>query len=171
MRKGNEMKQLAIVAGLALTTAIGAALTAQTASASDPLPLPRPAAAEISFDHPAPGLAERTVYISAVDPNAPFTPGYGVNDSARVVFPVYFPAGWSTPSDEAETMLRAVAEEITYRGLTDIRVSASEAAMMTPELAVERETAARVEAVAASLAEFGVPEKWIAMQPNAGSDV
>ena len=57
------------------------------------------------------------------------------------------------------------------RPTSDIRVSASEAAMMTPELAVERETAARVEAVAASLEKFGVPEKWIAMQPNAGSDV
>lgn len=165
------MKQLAIVAGLCLTTAIGAALTAQKASASDPLPLLRPAAADISFDHPAPGLAERTVYISAVDPDARATPGYGVNDSVRVVFPVYFPAGWTTPSDEAETMLRAVAEEITYRGLTDIRVTASEMAMTTPELAVERDTAARVEAVAASLQEFGVPEKWIAVQPNAGSDV
>lgn len=165
------MKQLAIVAGLSLTTAIGAALTAQTASASDPFPLPRPAASEISFDHPAPGLAERTVYVSAVDPEAPYSQGYGVNDSARVVFPVYFPSGWTTPSDEAETMLRAVAEEITYRGLTDIRVTASEMAMTTPELAVERDTVARVEAVATSLEKFGVPEKWIAVQPIAGSDV
>lgn len=165
------MKQLAIVAGLCLTTAVGAALTAQKASASDPLPLPRPQTADISFDHPAPGLAERAVYISAVDPDAPATSGYGVYDSARVVFPVYFPAGWTTPSDEAETMLRAVAEEITYRGLTDIRVTASELAMMTLEPAVERDTAARVEAVVASLQEFGVPEKWIAVQPNAGSDV
>lgn len=170
-RKGNEMKQLAIVAGLTLTTAIGAALTAQKASASDPLPLPRPAASEISFDDPAAGLAERTVYVSALDPEAAATPGYGVNDSERVVFPVYFPAGWTMPSDEAETMLRAVAEEITYRGLRDIRVSASETALTTPELAVERDTVARVEAVAASLEKFGVPEKWIAMQPNAGSDV
>lgn len=165
------MKQLAIVAGLTLTTAIGAALTAQKASASDPLPLPRPAVTEISFNSPAPSLAERTIYVSAVVPDAPHMQAYGVTGSERVVFPVYFPAGWTTPSDEAETMLRAAAEEITYRGLRDIRVSASEAALTTPELAVERDTVARVESVAASLKKFGVPEKWIAMQPNAESDV
>ena len=52
------MKQLAIVAGLTLTTAIGAALTAQKASASDPLPLPRPAVTEISFS----SLAARAAF-------------------------------------------------------------------------------------------------------------
>ncbi|MBA4210114.1 MAG: hypothetical protein C0454_11340 [Parvibaculum sp.] len=164
-------KNLTIVTALSLTTAIGAALSAQTASASDPLPLPRPAAMDTAFDDPAPGLAERTVYISAVDPEAPYSPGYGVNDSKRVVFPVYFPAGLTTPSDEAETMLRAVAEEITYRGLRDIRVVPSESATLSPEMAVERDTEARVYAVAASLEKFGVPEKWIAVQPNPSPDV
>lgn len=164
-------KHLTIVTALSLTTAIGAALTAQTASASDPLPLPRPAVMDAAFGEPAPGLAERTVFISAVDPEAPYSPGYGVNDSKRVVFPVYFPAGLTTPSDEAETMLRAVAEEITYRGLRDIRVVPSESATLTADMAVERDTEARVVAVAASLEKFGVPEKWIAVQPNPGPDV
>ncbi|MBO6633323.1 hypothetical protein [Parvibaculum sp.] len=165
------MKRLMIVGALSLTTAIGAALSAQMAAASSPLPMPRPAVADVSFDEAAPGLDARTVYVTAIDPNAPRSAGYGVNDSERVVFPVYFSEGWTTTSDEAETMLRAVAEEITYRGLRNIYVVASDAALTSTDMSVQRDAEDRVAAVASALQKFGVPERWIAMQPGAASDV
>lgn len=168
--KGTEMKRLMIVGALSLTTAIGAALSAQMAVASSPLPMPRPAA-DVSFNEAAPGLDARTVFVTAIDPSAQRSAGYGVNDSERVVFPVYFSEGWTTTTDEAETMLRAVAEEITYRGLRNIYVVASDAALTSTDMSVQQDAEARVAAVATALEKFGVPDRWISMQPGAASDV
>lgn len=154
------MKRLMIVGALCLTTAIGAALSAQTAAASDPAPI-----GEFAWNDAAaaPELGERTVLITTIDPEAPHSPGYGVNDSERVVFQVYFPEGAVTPSDEAATLLRAVAEEITYRGLQNITVLPAETALTADTRHAAED---RVYAVAATLEEFGVPHKWIGVQPN-----
>ena len=157
------MKRLMIVGALCLTTAISAALSAQTAAASDPAPL-----SDFAWDDAAaaPDLSERTVLITAIDPVAPRSPGYGVNDSERVVFEVYFSEGAVTPGDEAATLLRAVAEEITYRGLHNITVLPAEAAFTADSIDAQQVTQERVYAVAATLEEFGVPYKWIGVQPN-----
>lgn len=162
------MKRLMIVGALCLTTALGVALSAQTAAASDPAP-----AGAFAWDDAAaaPDLSERTVLITAIDPEAPYSPGYGVNDSERVIFEVYFPEGAVTPSDEAATLLRAVAEEITYRGLQNITVLPAEAAATADSLDSEHAVEERVHAVAATLEEFGVPHKWIGVQPNRASGV
>lgn len=163
------MKRLMIVGALCLTTAIGAALSAQTAAASDPVPADQTAL--WLNNAAAPELGERMVLITAIDPAAPYSTGYGVNDSERVVFPVYFPAGATAPSDEAATLLRAVAEEITYRGLQNITVLPSDEALTSESMATQQAAEARVHAVAASLEKFGVPEKWIGVQPNRSPDV
>ncbi|MEQ8266618.1 MAG: hypothetical protein RH982_05435 [Parvibaculum sp.] len=165
------MKRLMIVTALGLTTAMGAALAAKTAVASSPLPMPRPGIMDISFDDAAPGIEARMVLVSAIDPAAPTTPGYGVNDSERVVFPIYFAEGWTTPTGEAEAMLRAVAEEITYRGLQNITVQPSSAARLSPDFTAQAEAEDRVEAVAESLEKYGVPDRWIAVQPYPPSDI
>lgn len=165
------MKRLMIVTALGLTTAMGAALAAKTAVASSPLPLPRPGIMDVSFDDAAPGIEARMVLVSAVDPEAPRSSGYGVNDSERVIFPIYFAEGLITPTGEAETMLRAVAEEITYRGLRDITVAPSGTARLSSDLTTQNEADRRVKAVAATLEKYGVPDRWIAVQPYSPSDV
>lgn len=162
------MKPLTVVAALGLSTAIATAMVANTAVASDPLPMPRPnmeaQAAEL-------GIEERMITVSAVDPAAPRTPGYGVNDAKRVIFPIYFSEGWTSTTDEAEVALRAAAEEITYRGLQDIRVAPSDAAMMSSDMSTQRDAEKRAQAVAESLEKYGVPERWIAVEPYALSGV
>lgn len=163
------MKPLTVVAALGLSTAIATALVANTAVASDPLPMPRPdvtAEAEQAL-----GIEERMITVSAVDPAAPRTAGYGVNDSERVVFPIYFSEGWTTTNDEAEVALRAAAEEITYRGLQDITIAPSDAAMMSSDMSVQRDAEKRAAAVADGLEKYGVPERWIAVKPYALSGV
>lgn len=162
------MKPLTVVAALGLSTAIATALVANTAVASDPLPLPRP---DIMSESKALGIEERKITVSAIDPAAPRTPGYGVNDSARITFPIYFAEGWTTTNDAAEVALRAAAEEITYRGLQDITVAPSDAAMMSSDLSVQRDAEKRAEAVAEGLEKYGVPERWIAVKPYALSGV
>lgn len=157
------MKRLTIVTAMGFGTAMGAALMAQTATAASPLPMPRPGMSDAAFEM-------RTVFVSAVDPAAPRSTGYGVDDSERVVFPVYFAEGWTTPTGEAETALRAAAEEITYRGLQNITVTPAEAAATSPDIGTQREAEKRVEAVTETLEKYGVPERWIA-QPNALSGV
>ncbi len=160
------MKRLAIISALAVSTAIGAALAARTAVASNPLPMPRPAIAAASQGEIAPGIEARMVVISTIDPAAPHSAGYGVNDSERVVFPIYFSKGWTIPNDESEAAIRAAAEEITYRGLTAITVAPSRAAMLSSDLEIQREAVKRVAAVAGGLERYGVPERWISVQPN-----
>lgn len=162
------MKRLMTVGALCLTTAIGAALSAQTAAALDPAP-----AADLAWNDAAaaPDLSERMVLITAIDPEAPHSSGYGVNDSERVVFPVYFAEGAVTPNDEAATLLRAVAEEITYRGLQNITVLPADAALTSESMDIQHAAEERVYAVAATLEEFGVPHKWIGVQPNRAPDV
>tara|TARA_R110002110_G_scaffold30881_1_gene109213 strand:- start:1927 stop:2469 length:543 start_codon:yes stop_codon:yes gene_type:complete len=164
--KGTIMKRLAIISALAVSTAIGAALAARTAVASNPLPMPRPAIAAASQGEIAPGIEARMVVISTIDPAAPHSAGYGVNDSERVVFPIYFSKGWTIPNDESEAAIRAAAEEITYRGLTAITVAPSRAAMLSSDLEIQREAVKRVAAVAGGLERYGVPERWISVQPN-----
>ncbi|ABS62116.1 hypothetical protein Plav_0493 [Parvibaculum lavamentivorans DS-1] len=161
------MNRLMIVTALGFSTAMGAALMAQTATAASPLPMPRPDAVNASFE---PGIETRVIFVSAIDPQAPRSVGYGVNDSERVVFPVYFAEGWTVPTNEAETALRAAAEEITYRGLQNITVSAASAALTSPDPVTQREAEARVDAVTETLEKYGVPERWIA-QPNTLSGV
>jgi hypothetical protein len=161
------MKPLTLVAALGLSTAIATALVANTA-ASDPLPLPRPA---VSAEMQTIEIEERMITVSAVDPAAPRTPGYGVNDAERVVFPIYFAEGWTTTNDKAEVALRAAAEEITYRGLQNVTVAPSQAAMMSSDLSTQREAEQRAATVAATLEKYGVPERWIAVKPYALSGV
>lgn len=165
------MKRMMIVTAMGFSTAMAAALAAQTAVASSPLPMPRPAVMDVSFEDAAPGLEARVIFVSAIDPEAPRSIGYGVNDSKRIVFPIYFAEGWTRPTGEAEATLRAVAEEITYRGLQNITVTPAKAALMTNDFGGQRENEARVEAVADTLEKYGVPEKWIAAEPYAGSEV
>ena len=163
------MKRMLIVTALGFTTAIGAALAAKTAVAADPLPMPRPAAQEIAFDAAA-GIETRMILISAIDPATARSTGYGVNDAQRVTFPVYFADDQTAPGREAQKVLRALAEEITYRGLTNITVMPSSAAMSadyTTQIAAER----RAASVTAALVESGVPERWIAVSPGLASDV
>jgi len=160
------MKRMIIVTALGFTTAIGAALAAKTAVASDPLPMPRPAIENMAADA-AMGIETRMILVSAIDPAAARSTGYGIDDAKRITFPVYFAEGRTDPGAEARTTLRALAEEITYRGLTNITVMPSPAAMSADyetQVAAER----RAAAVAATLMENGVPERWIA---NPASDV
>lgn len=163
------MKRMLIVTALGFTTAIGAALAAKTAVAADPLPMPRPATEDV-VSGAALDIESRMILVSAIDPAAPRTSGYGVDDAKRVTFPVYFADGRIAPGAEAQKVLRALAEEITYRGLTNITVMPSPAAMAADyetQVAAER----RAAAVAATLMENGVPERWIAVQPGLASDV
>ncbi|MCF8469301.1 MAG: hypothetical protein K9G30_00800 [Parvibaculum sp.] len=160
------MKRLAIISALAFSTAIGAALAARTAVASNPLPMPRPAIAGASPGEVTPGIEARMVVISTLVPAPPYSTGYGVNDSERVIFPIYFSKGWTTPNDEGEAAIRAAAEEITYRGLKGITVAPSRAAMLSSDIEIQREAGKRVVAVAGGLERYGVPERWISVQPN-----
>lgn len=162
------MKPLTVVAALGFSTAIATAMVANTAAASDPLPMPRP---DVTVDAQALGIEERMITVSAVDPAAPRTPGYGVDDSERVTFPIYFSEGWTSTNDEAEVALRAAAEEITYRGLQNITVAPSDAAMMSEDISVQRDAEKRAAAVADGLEKYGVPERWIAVEPYALSGV
>ncbi|MEX1154575.1 OmpA family protein [Parvibaculum sp.] len=163
------MKRMMIITALGFTTAIGAALAAKTAVASDPLPMPRPAAEQVAAGT-ATGIETRMILVSAIDPAASRATGYGVDETTRITFPVYFADGRTGPSAEAQMALRALAEEITYRGLTNITVMPSAAAMSADyetQAAAER----RAAAVATALMENGVPERWIAVQPGLASDV
>jgi hypothetical protein len=162
--KGKKMKPLTVVAVLGLSTAIATAMAANTASASDPIPMPRP---DMTAAASETGIEERMVTVSAIDPAAPHTPGYGVNDSERVVYPIYFAEGWTSTNDKAEMALRAAAEEITYRGLQDITVAPSDAAMMSSDISAQHEAEKRVQVVADTLEKYGVPERWIAVEPYA----
>ncbi|PKQ07606.1 MAG: hypothetical protein CVT72_02740 [Alphaproteobacteria bacterium HGW-Alphaproteobacteria-11] len=159
------MKRLMIVTALGFTTAIGAALAAKTAVASDPVPLPRPA-----IEDAAMSIETRMILVSAVDPAASRSPGYGVDDAKRITFPVYFADGRTVPGADAQTVLRAVAEEITYRGLTNITVAPSPA-IMRADYETQEAAERRAAAVATALMENGVPERWIAVQPGLASDV
>ena len=163
------MKRLMIVTALGFTTAIGAALAAKTAVASDPMPLPRPAIENTAADA-ATGIETRMILVSAIDPAASRTSGYGVDDANRITFPVYFAEGRTQPGADARTVLRAVAEEITYRGLTDITVAPSPA-IMRADYETQEAAERRAAAVAETLMENGVPERWIAIQPGLASDV
>ncbi|MDP2125243.1 MAG: hypothetical protein Q8J92_12750 [Parvibaculum sp.] len=163
------MKRMLIITALGFTTAIGAALAAKTAVASDPLPMPRPATEHV-VSGAALDIESRMVLVSAIDPAAPRTSGYGVDDAKRVTFPVYFADGRIAPGAEAQKVLRALAEEITYRGLTDITVMPSPAAM-TADYETQATAERRAAAVAETLMENGVPERWIAVQPGGASDV
>lgn len=154
------MKRMIIVTALGFTTAIGAALAARTAVAADPMPMPRPTVENVAADA-AIGIETRMILVSAVDPASSRSSGYGVDDAKRITFPVYFAEGRIDPGAEARKTLRALAEEITYRGLTNITVLPSPAAMSADyetQVAAER----RAAAVAAMLMENGVPERWIA---------
>ncbi|MEQ8281494.1 MAG: hypothetical protein RIC04_04855 [Parvibaculum sp.] len=163
------MKRLMIVTALGFTTAIGAALAARTAVASDPMPMPRPAIEHVAADA-AMSIETRMILVSAVDPAASRSSGYGVDDAKRITFPVYFADGRTVPGADAQKVLRAVAEEITYRGLTNIRVAPSPA-IMRADYETQEAAEHRAAAVAATLMENGVPERWIAVQPGLASDV
>lgn len=163
------MKRMLIVTALGFTTAIGAALAARTAVASDPLPMPRPAAEETAFDATT-GIEARMILISAIDPATARSTGYGINDAKRITFPVYFADDQITLGREAQKVLRALAEEITYRGLTNITVMPSPAAM-TADFETQEAAERRAATVAATLVESGVPEHWIAVQPGLASEV
>ncbi|MBX3492806.1 MAG: hypothetical protein KF899_07605 [Parvibaculum sp.] len=162
------MKRLMIVTALGFTTAIGAALAAKTAVASDPVPMPRPTIENTAAD--ATGIETRMILVSAIDPAASRNSGYGIDDAKRVTFPVYFAEGRTQPGADARTVLRAVAEEITYRGLTDITVAPSPA-IMRADYETQEAAERRAAAVAETLMENGVPERWIAIQPGLASDV
>ena len=162
------MKRLMIVTALGFTTAIGAALAAKTAVASDPTPMPRPAIENTAAD--ATSIETRMILVSAIDPAASRASGYGIDDAKRISFPVYFAEGHTQPGADARTVLRAVAEEITYRGLTNITVAPSPA-IMRADYETQEAAERRAAAVAATLMENGVPERWIAVQPGLASEV
>lgn len=144
------MTRLILVAMMGVLTAVGAALAADTRHEQNP----------------ALGIQERAVVISAIDPahRSALT-----GEPQRVTFPVYFTPSEAKPTEEARLALAAVADEITVRGLEQVKVAPTteaQASLMRGHAAMGegRLSADRVLTVSRTLETFGVPARWIEVQ-------
>lgn len=144
------MTRLVLVAMMGVLTAVGAALAADTRHEQNS----------------ALGIQERAVLISAVDPDhrSALT-----GEAERVTFPVYFTPSETTPTEEARLALAAVADEITVRGLEQVKVAPTteaQASLLHGHEAMGEGSlsADRVLTVSRTLETFGVPAQWIKVE-------
>ncbi|MGB5092257.1 MAG: hypothetical protein WBN97_02975 [Parvibaculum sp.] len=141
------MTRLILVAMMGVLTAVGAALAADTRHDQKPVI----------------GIEERAVIISAIDPDHR---SVLTGEPERVTFPVYFTPSEARPTTEARLALTAVADEITVRGLEQVKVAPSTEAQASlrrgeGELGEGALSADRVLSVSHMLESYGVPAHWI----------
>lgn len=141
------MTRLILVAMMGVLTAVGAALAADTRHAGKPVL----------------GLEERAVIISAIDPDHR---SVLTGEAERVTFPIYFTPSDARPTSEARLALAAVADEITVRGLEQVKVAPSTEAEASlrrgkGETGDDALSTDRVLSVSHMLESYGVPAHWI----------